>query len=87
MQGEQGPVVITLRARLKPLLKYLLTGLVVALALSRLYPGFSHCLKHNCSLVFVTLNLVVFWGTVLGWPLVLLGIALGKLTFLLNALI
>lgn len=84
---QQTATLIAIRAKLKNLLKYLLTGLVVALAISRLYPGFSHCLKQKCSLFLTVMNVVVFWGTVVGWPFVLAGIVLGKLTFLLNALI
>jgi hypothetical protein len=80
----QQATLIAIRAKLKNLLKYLLTGLVVALAISRLYPGFSHCLKQQkCSLFLTVMNVVVFWGTVVGWPFVLAGIVLGKLTFML----
>lgn len=77
---QQQTVLLAVRAKLKNLLKYLATGLLVALVISRLYPGFSHCLKQKCSLVLVTLNVVIFWGTVVGWPFVLAGIVLGKLT-------
>jgi hypothetical protein len=79
--------VIAVRGKLSNVLKYLVTGLLVALAISRLHPGFSHCLKQRCSLVLVVMNVGIFWGTVLGWPLVLAGIVLGKLTFLLNAFV
>ena len=86
MQQPQG--LVNIRSRLKSLLKYLLTGLVVALAISRVYPGFAHCLKNNnCNLVFTVLNVVVFWTSVVFWPLVVVGIALGKLTSMLVGLV
>ena len=86
-QQQQQTVLLAVRAKLKNMLKYLATGLLVALVISRLYPGFSHCLKQKCSLVLTVMNVGIFWSVVVGWPFVLAGIVLGKLTFLLNALI
>lgn len=84
---QQSTNLLVVRAKLKNLLKYLATGLLVALVISRMSPGFSHCLKQKCGLVLTVMNVGVFWGVVAGWPFVLAGLVLGKLTFLLNALV
>lgn len=75
------------RARLKQMLKYLGLGLVVALALGRVYPGLTHCLKQQCGITFTVLNVVFFWITIVFWPLVVGGVVLGKGTCWIASLI
>jgi hypothetical protein len=83
---ENNTTGVIARAKLWRLLKYVAIGLCVALALSRWYPGFTYCLKQNCSIVFTVLNVIIFWVAVAFWPLVLGGVALGKLTIALVSL-